>query len=76
MVPQPNPNGSWRDNHTDADIDFWKRFREAGFKACLAPKVVVGHLEEVVKWPGKDLQPIYQSTGDYEDKGIPAEVKR
>lgn len=76
MVPEPSKEGTWNGGHRDADIDFWKRFREAGFKAYLAPKVVVGHLEEVVKWPGKDLKPIYQQSSDYDEQGIPAEVKR
>ncbi len=76
MVPQPNAQGLWRDGHVDADIDFWKRFRAAGFKACLAPKVVVGHLEEVVSWPGKDLKKVYQTVAEYDADGIPAEVQR
>jgi hypothetical protein len=76
MVPRPNPEGLWRDGHIDSDIDFWLHFRSAGLKAFLAPKVAVGHLEEVVKWPGKDLKPVYQTTGDYEENGIPAQVAR
>lgn len=76
MVPEANSAGLWRDGHRDADIDFWKRFRAAGFQAALAPKVVVGHLEEVVKWPGVDLKPVFQTTADYEETGIPAEVAR
>jgi FkbM family methyltransferase len=76
MVPQPSAAGLWRDGHVDADIDFWRRFRAAGFKPFLAPKVVVGHIEETIKWPGKDLKPVYQTTGDYEEQGIPAEVAR
>ena len=76
MVPEANSAGLWRDGHRDADIDFWKRFRAANFQAALAPKVVVGHLEEVVKWPGVDLKPVFQTTADYEETGIPAEVAR
>lgn len=76
MVPEPNSKGSWRDGQRDADIDFWRRFKAAGFKYCLAPRIVVGHLEEVVKWPGKDLRPFYQAPGDYDENGIPAEVVR
>lgn len=76
MVPEPAETGRWDGGHRDADIDFWKRFKEAGFKAYLAPRVVVGHLEEVVKWPGRDLRPIYQQTSEYEESGIPAEVER
>ncbi len=76
MVPTPNESGLWSDGHTDADIDFWRRFKAAGMKCCLAPRVVVGHLEEVVKWPGKDLKPVYQSATDYEELGIPAAAAR
>ena len=53
----------------NADIDFWARWREAGFVACLAPRVVVGHMEDVISWPGKDLSKVYQSPGDYDEKG-------
>src|SRR5262249_29122734 len=76
MVPTPNPEGLWDDGQTDADIDFWRRWRAAGFHVCFGSKVVVGHLEEVVKWPGKDLRPVYQTTADYEEDGIPANVAR
>ncbi len=76
MVPQPSADGLWRDGHTDADIDFWKRFKANGFTACLAPRVVVGHLEEIISWPGKDLKKVFQTGKDYEERGIPAEVER
>ncbi len=77
MVPEPDKDGKWDEGgHRDADIDFWRRFKLAGFKCFLAPKVAVGHLEEVVKWPGKDLRPVYQQTADYEKVGIPADVAR
>lgn len=76
MVPEPNAEGRWEDGHRDADIDFWRRFKAAGFRPYLAPRVVVGHLEEVVKWPGRDLVPVYQTTADYDDHGIPAAVAR
>jgi hypothetical protein len=76
MVPQPNPEGKWRDGQVDADIDFWRRFKAAGFRYCLAPQVVVGHLEEVITWPGKDLKPFHQRPAEYDQQGIPAEVAR
>ncbi len=76
MNAVPNASGRYDGGHTDPDIDFWIRFRAAGFKVCLAPRVVVGHLEEAVKWPGQDLKPIYQAASDYEDNGIPPGVRR
>lgn len=76
MVPVPNAEGRWSDGNVDADIDFWRRFKAAGFHAALAPRVAVGHIEEVVKWPGRDLKPVYQQSADYEEQGIPAAVRR
>jgi hypothetical protein len=76
MNSEPGPDGSWSTGQTDADIDFWKRFKAAGLTAYLAPKVVVGHLEDVIAWPGKDLTRVYQTPGDYDQIGIPAEVER
>jgi len=76
MQPTPNAQGRWEGGQTDADIAFWHVLRQAGHTACLAPRVVVGHLEEVVKWPGKDLVHVCQPTSDYEENGIPASVMR
>ena len=77
MLPIPAKDGTWEgEGQMDPDIDFWRRFKLAGFKCFLAPKVVVGHLEEVVKWPGRELKPVYQTIGDYETDGIPADVQR
>jgi predicted SAM-dependent methyltransferase len=76
MVPRPDSDGRWSDNKVDADIDFWFRWRDAGRTLYLANKVVVGHLEEVVSWPGPDFSPIHQSWGEYCETGRPAEVNR
>lgn len=76
MNSEPNEEGRWDEGHTDADIVFWRNFKAAGFKPFLAPRVVVGHLEETVKWPGKDLRAVYQTQEDYSEHGIPAVVAR
>jgi hypothetical protein len=76
MVPEPNFAGRWDNGQIDADIDFWRRFKAAGLRCYLAPRVVVGHLEEIIKWPGVDLKPVYQTTADYGEAGIPADVVR
>lgn len=78
MVPTPGTDGRWtqESGKVDADIDFWRRWREAGKTLYLANHVVVGHLEEVVSWPGLDLKPVYQGASDYADHGIPADVTR
>lgn len=78
MVPTPGTDGRWlqESGKVDADIDFWRRWREAGKTLYLANRVVVGHLEEVVSWPGLDLKPVHQGVAEYADHGIPADVKR
>lgn len=74
MIPIPAEDGRWDNGQIDADIVFWDRFKTAGFKVCLAPRVVVGHIEEVVTWPGKGLRHVYQPTADYEDNGPPPDA--
>jgi hypothetical protein len=76
MLPKPNRDGRWTDGKVDADIDFWERWRNAGRTLYLAPRVVVGHLQELVTWPGKDLRPIYQTVSEYDTGGMPEEARR
>lgn len=84
MTPKPAADGRWNEGDdnkgihgkTDADIDFWQNWHKAGLTLFLANRVVVGHHVEVVMWPGKDLQPVYQTVQDYIEQGIPAEVVR
>jgi len=76
MDSQPNDEGRWRDGKVDADIQFWNKWKTCGCTLYLAPRVVVGHLQELVTWPGKDLKPIYQTLNDYDESGKPSEVNR
>lgn len=70
----PNENGDWTDGKIDPDIYFWKNWREAGYSIFMAPKVRIGHLQEVVVWPGNDLQPVFQLPGDYYQFGPPSKA--
>ena len=63
----PNEEGEWREGKTDDDIHFWNIMNENGFKICLANNVYIGHLEILVKWPGK----IYQPMSDFYKDGKP-----
>lgn len=74
FLGQPNADGEWRDGKVDDDIYFWKRWNETGRKAYLANRVVIGHCELMVKWPGKDWLTIHQQLSNYNEKGKPAEV--
>ena len=62
----PNDNGEWGDGRTDDDIHFWRQFRKAGNRLYVSPRVVLGHGEYMVTWPGEHLtQPVYQHSTDF-----------
>jgi hypothetical protein len=45
----PDSQGSWEgDDRTDADIYFWRKWRDAGFTVCVDPDVSIGHLQLMV----------------------------
>jgi len=74
MVPRPNEDNRWGKNHRDFDMDFWDRWVGAGKQAFMATHVVLGHIEEVVAWPNKNMVPIYQHVKDFAQKGKPSEA--
>lgn len=65
----PSSNGDWHDDHIDEDVNFWVKWKEAGNTLFLANRVAVGHIEVMSRWPGKDLQAIYQPMGDFNKTG-------
>jgi hypothetical protein len=74
MCATPSPKGEWHDGQIDPDVSFWNGWRKAGLKLALAPMVVVGHLQEMVMWPNKQLLPHYQTADEYERVGPPVEA--
>lgn len=62
----PNAQGRWSEGKTDADIHFWKIWEAAGNTLAVAPRVVIGHLELMVRWPSAaDLKPMWQTAKDW-----------
>jgi hypothetical protein len=85
MNGTPDKDGRWRRLETtdgssglkvDPDITFWRAWEKAGFTLCLANRVVVGHLEEVVTWPDHEFKPVRQDVADYFKTGKPVGVQR
>lgn len=70
----PAPDGTWGEGRMDADIYFWRQMEKLGLKACLAPRVVIGHAELVVMWPNESLGTELQYMGDYNENGRPGNV--
>lgn len=72
---KPGPDLSWNDGRTDPDIYFWRNWRESGNRIFITPRVVVGHGEYLVTWPGRDLgKPVFQWTTDYNANPHPPET--
>lgn len=71
FVGVPDPSGGWGEGRIDDDIYFWKQFEKAGQAAHVANRVVVGHLELMIRWPNINLEPTYQHPNDFFEKGIP-----
>ncbi len=76
MNPEPNSGGRWGEGRVDADISFWRNWEAGGNSLWLAPRVVVGHLEELVTWPDGQFQPVRQGFDEYMAEGKPAGVIR
>jgi FkbM family methyltransferase len=47
----PDEDGRWQEGRRDADIYFWNKFCDEGFKAAMSTEVVIGHGDEMVSWP-------------------------
>jgi len=67
----PGRDGQWGSDRVDADINFWRKMELAGMTVYSANRIVLGHLELVVTWPDKDLNPIYQPVSDYQKNFLP-----
>jgi FkbM family methyltransferase len=71
----PNEEGEWERGKTDADSYFFKKANKCGLKIFSANGVRIGHIEEMILWPGADLQPVIQDIRDYVLKGRPFELQ-
>lgn len=72
---KPSPAGLWDEHRVDADIGFWNLMRAHGQQPYLAARCVLGHIQQVVTWPGEGYLPVHQYLGKYfKDGDGPAEV--
>lgn len=72
----PAPDGSWGDGRIDDDIWFWQQLEKSGARGYVAPRVVVGHAELMIMWPDVNLEPLFQHTGEFWNRGTPEGVWR
>lgn len=71
---KPAADGTWGEGRTDDDIYFWREWEKAGKSLYLATRVVVGHLELMVRWPARDFSVIHQRAPDFFKDGAPKGV--
>jgi len=71
---QPDGNNQWGPGKVDDDIYFWKQMEKHGMTVYTANRVVLGHLQLMVKWLGSDLESVFQTTSDFRDNGKPKNI--
>lgn len=65
FLGHPNAAGEWKDGKLDPDIHFWRLWEKEGRSLFLAPRVVIGHLELMVRWPDQEMRPVWQAAKDW-----------
>lgn len=73
MWTSHDAEGRFGDGHTDPDIQFWRNWEKAGNSLYLAPRVTIGHIEVMVRWPDINMQQCWQSAKDWEANRTPPE---
>jgi len=74
FLPVPGPDGRWAEGRLDADMYFWKNFKECGLKPILATKVKIGHLQLMCTFPGtfeENFKPVHYYVDDIDAGKVP-----
>ena len=74
FLPVPDGKGEWGEGHIDDDTYFWNNWRGCGLTLFIAPKILIGHLQLMITWPGRpetDSIPYHQYLNDCDANGIP-----
>jgi hypothetical protein len=72
---QPDSEGGWGEGRLDSDLSFWKQWKASGNRLFITPRVVIGHGEYVITWPGKNLgKPVFQFTTEWQRTKKPPEA--
>lgn len=77
FVERADENGTYDGDHQDADIGFWRKFKQAGNTLGIATNVSVGHAELMITWPSRSSGTckVQQHTNDYwQNRTAPADA--
>lgn len=67
----PNGQGEWKNGQIDDDVYFWLNVETVKWKVCLANQIRIGHIQNMVSWPGMHFTPEFQYMTDWNQKGQP-----
>lgn len=65
LLNVPNEKGEWENGHLNADIYFWKKFKEHNKKSFLANRIRIGHMDEYVIMLDENMQVRRYNLRDY-----------
>jgi len=74
---RPGPDGRWDEGRVDDDIWFWRWWHKLGNTLYLAPRVVIGHAELMIGWPGRpgpEAKAVWQTPKDFWENGKPKDA--
>ena len=71
---KPNRDSKWGPGKIDDDIYFWKLMEKCGLTVYSANRVVLGHLQLMVKWLGNNLDSTFQTTSQFRENGKPENI--
>ena len=67
---EPESGGTWGDERLDDDIWFWHQWRLAGKTIYCAPRVSIGHMDEMVSVFDDKLQPRFMYISDWRSRFV------
>ena len=63
---EPDDQGEWGDNRTDADVSFWRHWERAGNSLYIDPETRLGHLEEMVSRYNEQMELVHLYPKEWE----------
>lgn len=67
---EADKEGEWSDDRLDPDIWFWHQWRLAGKSIYVAPRVSIGHLEEMVAVFDDELKPKHEYLHEWREQNL------
>lgn len=76
FVATPDADGHWGEGRIDADVNFWFNWTKSGRTLFIAPQVSIGHLQLVVTWLDRHMQPLHQPVAEWSRGEVPLAARR